>query len=45
LLVVVWSQIKSGKIEYGVHISTFEGLEKTTRMKAAYDKAMEEAPF
>lgn len=40
-----WSQIKSGKIEYGVHISTFEGLEKTTRMKAAYDKAMENAPF
>ncbi len=40
-----YSQIKSGKIEYGVHISTFEGLEKTTRMKAAYDKAMENAPF
>jgi hypothetical protein len=33
------SQIKSGKIEYGVHISNIRGLEKTTRMKAAYDKA------
>ncbi|OUD36563.1 GLPGLI family protein [Flavobacterium sp. FPG59] len=40
-----WSQIKSGKIEYGLHISTFEGLEKTTVMKAAYVKAMKNAPF
>ncbi len=40
-----WSQIKSGRIEYGLHISTFEGLEKTTAMKAAYVKAMKNAPF
>ena len=36
-----FSQINYGKIEYGLHISTFEGLEKTTRMKGAYAKAME----
>ncbi|MBG6060315.1 GLPGLI family protein [Flavobacterium sp. CG_9.1] len=39
------SQINNGKIEYGLHISTFEGLEKTTRMKVAYVKAMENSPF
>ena len=38
-------QKSNGKIEYGLHISTFEGLEKTTRMKTAYVKAMENAPF
>jgi GLPGLI family protein len=40
-----FSQISNGKIEYGLHISTFEGLEKTTRMKVAYAKAMENTPF
>ncbi|MGL2987422.1 GLPGLI family protein [Flavobacterium sp. RSSA_27] len=39
------SQISNGKVQYGVHITTFEGLEKTTRMKAAYLKAMENAAF
>lgn len=40
-----FSQINNGKIEYGLHISTFEGLEKTTMMKVAYQKAMENVPF
>ncbi|WP_016988603.1 GLPGLI family protein [Flavobacterium sp. ACAM 123] len=40
-----FSQISNGKIEYGLHISSFEGLEKTTRMKEAYAKAFENAQF
>nr|WP_309757058.1 hypothetical protein [Flavobacterium sp.] len=40
-----WSQIKSGKIEYGLHIPTFSSLEKTKRMKASYHKAIENTPF
>lgn len=40
-----FSQISNGIIEYGFHISTFEGLEKTTRMKVAYAKAPENTPF
>jgi GLPGLI family protein len=40
-----FSQISNGRIEYGLHITTFEGLEKTNRMKGAYVKAMENTPF
>jgi GLPGLI family protein len=40
-----FSQVTNGKIDYGLHISTFEGLEKTTMMKGAYAKAIENAPF
>lgn len=40
-----FSQVTNGKIEYGLHISTFEGLEKTTRMKEAYSKAMENTQY
>lgn len=38
-------QINNGRIEYGLHISTFEGLEKATMMKVAYEKAMESMSF
>lgn len=40
-----FSQVTNGKIEYALHISTFEGLDKTIWMKGAYAKAIENAPF
>ncbi len=39
------AQIKNGEIEYGLGISAFDGLEKTTRLKDSYGKAMESAKY
>jgi hypothetical protein len=38
-------QISNWKIEYGLQIPTFEGLEKATRMKDTYSKATVNTQF
>jgi GLPGLI family protein len=40
-----FGQIQNAKIEYGITIETFEGLEKTTHLKKSYGKAIESAKY
>lgn len=40
-----FGQVQNAKIEYGLAIETFEGLEKTVYLKKSYEKAIESAKY